>query len=684
MLIVFVKRYKYQILLICSVLAILYPLSLFIYVPKWDNVNGYLPYRYFISDYVWNGHLPLWNPFQQLGYPGYADLQSGAWNPIVWIIMLFGKYTINSLIVELLSCYVIAGLGMFKLSKHLFNNGKVAFVLGISYALSGFMVGSSQLMVFLIAVTWFPWCIYALLQFFKTYQLKYQLLAALFMALFITGASPAYTIVLAYIVVGMFVYQLIVERKIHSNLKSILIGGAVILTSLVLLILPYINSFLEFSHYFNRGDKLEYDGFLLSNPFTPISYISFLFPDAIISKSDWFDITDLSMRNGYFGLVGLVGGISVLFSAITRTKIILLIGVVVSLLLSVGDGTFIFQYLYHLPGFGVFRHPSIFRAFTIFCLLLLAGYELKEVIENKIQRRHKIGLIAIVILIIIAGAWSMTKTTFYDVRILIFDVFDFVEFSESALSTHLLLNVIIALSLLGFSFLLKKMFNVSLFLNIAVFVLLDFAIHTRISIPTTVCYPIEHAGVSDFFNKLPNKINQEDNNTPLKKLDEKQSLIKTAGIWQNLSTYNKTISYVGVNPMRFKSFDEGKKNGALQKTIENPILFFQVPENTIIHSSTIGYNNFVAEIENSSASPKVFLLNQNYHAQWEVKYDNETLPVKKINEMIMGVDIPARSNGNIQFTYKSPRTPITFAISILAYVLMISFLLRDYIKTTSK
>ena len=64
MLVNTIKKYQYPLLLIVIVLTVFYPLSLFIYVPKWDNMNGYLPYRYFVSDYLWHGHLPLWNPFQ--------------------------------------------------------------------------------------------------------------------------------------------------------------------------------------------------------------------------------------------------------------------------------------------------------------------------------------------------------------------------------------------------------------------------------------------------------------------------------------------------------------------------------------------------------------------------------------------------------------------------------------------
>ena len=80
------NRGKYWLFITVVIVVALYPLSLFQHIPKWDSVRGYLPYRFFVSDYVNDGHLPLWNPFQRLGYTGYADLQSGCWYPIVWLL----------------------------------------------------------------------------------------------------------------------------------------------------------------------------------------------------------------------------------------------------------------------------------------------------------------------------------------------------------------------------------------------------------------------------------------------------------------------------------------------------------------------------------------------------------------------------------------------------------------------
>ncbi len=673
----FLVKNKFQLLLIGLILLCLYPLSLFIYIPKWDNVNGYLPYRFFISDYIHNGHLPLWNPFQRLGVPGYSDLQSGCWNPIVWVIILFGKYTIKSLIIELLTCYVFAGLGMYKLAKYFYNCQKTSFIIGFSYALSGFMVGSSQLMVFLIAVTWFPWIIYHLLLFFKTYSIKHILLISFFLALFITGASPAYTIILAYIVVGMFIYHLIISRRAILDLKKITIGGFSILAILILLILPYINSFIDFSPYFNRIDKLEYNTFLLANPFTPVSYISFLYPYSVIAKTELFNITDLSLRNGYFGLVGFVCFIFAFLSKFNRQKIILTVCLFTSLLLAAGDETFIFKFLYNLPGFGVFRHPSIFRAFTIFCALLLAGVELKNILQNGLTKKQKLVGAILLIFILVSTAYSFARTSFNESYALLQNTFHFLEFSESTFATHLFVNGILTLSLIYFIYMAKRILRLSFFVSLLAFVILDIGLQTRLTFPTTISYKIFQQEVSNFFSSLPNDISQDYNYTPLKNLDEAQGLKSTNGIWQNLSTFNKTISYVGVNPLRFKAFDKAKNDGRLDLEIEKNILHFENENNAQVNNIFIDYNKFSGEINNSSDKGKKLVLAQNYHHLWKATINNSPLTINPYNNFLMSVSIPPKTKGKIEFEYKSPTILYTFMISLFTYLLVIGYLVKE-------
>lgn len=673
----FFLKNKFQILLVGLIVICLYPLSLFIYIPKWDNVNGYLPYRFFISDFIYNGHLPLWNPFQRLGMPGYSDLQSGCWNPIVWVLMLFGKYTIKSLIIELLTCYIFAGVGMFKLIKYLFKCEKTSFIIGFSYALSGFMVGSSQLMVFLIAVTWLPWIVVQLLLFFKHYAIKHILLTAFFTALFITGASPAYTIILAYIVIGMFLFHIIIARQQISSVKKIVLGGFGILITLALLILPYINSFLDFSPYFNRIYKLRYNAFLLDNPFTPISYISFLFPYSVIAKTELFNITDLSLRNGYVGIVGFVAFVFSIVSKFNRQKIILLCCVVLSLVLAAGDETFIFKYLYNLPGFGVFRHPSMFRAFTIFCCLLLAAYELKIILQNGLSKKQKIIGASFLIFILISTAYSFTSTSFHESYILLRNTFHFGEFSENTFATHLFVNGIIILTLTYSIYIVKRLFNLSLMVSLLLFTVLDIGLQTRLAFPTTICYKISQQEVSEFFESLPNNISQEFNTTPLKELDETQGLKSTNGIWQNLSTYNKTISYVGVNPMRFKNFDEAKNDGRLDLEIEKNILHFENENNTQLSDIFIDYNKFSGKVNNSSNEKRKLVLTQNFHHLWNAEINGSPIEIDMYNNFLMSISIPPKTEGKIEFEYKSSTILYAFMISLFTYLLIIGYFVKE-------
>lgn len=691
----FLQQHKYSLLLVLIVLGVIYPFTLFIYIPKWDSINGYLPYRYFISDYLWNGHLPLWNPFQRFGYPGYADLQGGCWYPIVWFLMLFGKYDITSLMIELLITFLVAGLGMYKLSCYIHQCKKTAFILGLSYALSGFMVGSSQLMVFLIGVAWLPWCILYLLKFFNTLNYKYVLATAVFVAMQTTGASPAYTIILTYIFVGIFIYFFWKYRQEFSALKKGLLGGFLLVVTMALLLLPYIQSFLEFLPYFNRGDKLAYQGFLIQNPFVFANYISFLFPYTVISNSEWFNITDLTLRNAYIGIIGLLGLVFTLIQFKKRNQYFfpLLICFITSLILALGDEFFIYKYLYHLPGFGLFRHPSFFRGYAMFCMLLLSGFSLKNIITTDVFSKIEKGVIVfggVIIIVFVFVAYSKTSTT--QVQETFNEIISLKEFSNTSFYSHLLINLITILVIAWISFLIKSAAKLSLFSTIVVFVVLDLGVQTRLSAPTTMYYNISYKDVKTYFNNLPNDFNQKYNYDPFKNLNDGQDLITTNGIWKNLATFNKTISSVGENPLRFNSFDAAIENGVLDRNMENELLFFPTKEfkgndtlqkgliwatptkiniidgSTSIKNVTVGYNSFSAEVKNSANESQWLILNQNYHHLWKAYYNEEAVPVNKVNEMVIGIEIPKNSKGKIRFEYSSPFLIYSALISLFSYL----------------
>ena len=119
-----------------AVLVTYWPLSSFQYtVTHGDTLNCWLPWRWFISSCLQDGHFPLWNPHQQFGYPMHADLQGPSW--YVEAIALGGTvgHTIYTLQALFLFYVIIGGVGMMHLVRTLQQDARIGLVIGVAYAL---------------------------------------------------------------------------------------------------------------------------------------------------------------------------------------------------------------------------------------------------------------------------------------------------------------------------------------------------------------------------------------------------------------------------------------------------------------------------------------------------------------------------------------------------------------------
>ena len=404
----FFRKRQDQFLLIGLVLLAWWPISSFWLVPKWDNIDCYLPYRYFVSWSEFNGHLPLWNPYEHMGYPAYSDMQNGMYNPFVQLLILFGGYSPTSLMIELLSYAVLATLGAYQLSG-LFVSGRIPrFMIGISYGLSGFMLGTSQIMIFLAGAAFLPWILYHFWLLLKNGQRKDLLLTAFFIALEVTVASPAYTIVLVYLLCGLTVLFIWQNRKkeVQLMLKRYAWQIPILGVLLLLLLLPYVISVLDFLTYFGRADQLEYGPYLLQNPFDFHSWFSFVYPYPTLANSKWFEATDMTMRSAYFGWLPFLFCLFSLRFLNEKKVAFLWLGVAGFTLIAAGGSTPVYRLIYEIPGFGLFRHPSLFRAHLILCMLLLAGIGLERWMKGHKQALFKRILISFLGLTILIFAWS--------------------------------------------------------------------------------------------------------------------------------------------------------------------------------------------------------------------------------------------------------------------------------------
>ena len=691
------NRSKYWLLIAAVVVVALYPLSFFQHIPKWDSVRGYLPYRFFISDYIQDGHLPLWNPFQRLGYPGYSDLQSGCWYPVVWLLNLLGQYDITSLNLEVVLTFLIAGWGMFTLSQFLHQCNRTAVILGISYSLSGCMVGSAQLMVFLIGMAWLPWILWSWLRVLRGEGARYSALLAFFLMCNITGASPAFTIVLMYMLPIMAVWYAVKSKERWLYAKRLAFQLMVVTALLLLLLAPFIVSFIDFMPYFNRTGKLPYEDMII-NPFVWSDYLSFLFPYSVISTHSMFEVTDLSLRNAYIGLTGLTFFIASMFYRKNHSSWFagLAVGGFMAMWLALGDYSGIYRITYHLPGFGLFRHPAFFRGYGLLCMLLLAGYALSSWLKGEWQFPKRIFVFALLGLL---GVCAIAY--FNSAPELIAKTIDEIarcgEFPSHGFSAQLFVNGALLVLLLTVVFVLRKFRLLSGFTLLLLFVVSDLFIQTRLTAPTTIYHAVPYENTTHYFEQLESlpSHDQSCNLVPFKMLDESSDLMTSPMLEKNISTYNRRISSVGENPLRFRAFDQAKDSGALAWILENPLMYFptrlgfegdsvqsgcifglpvhldQIGSECSLQNPRVGYNSYSADITNHSEYSRWFVLNANYHHLWRAELNGQSLPITKVNQLAMGVLLPANAKGQLLFRFASVALPWAVLLSVIGLVCVV-------------
>lgn len=684
------NRYKFPLLLSAIIVLAIWPISFYIFVPKWDNIDCYLPYKYFWTSELIQGYWPQWNPFQYFGYPVYSDMQNGMWSPVTWLMVaLFGEYTTIGLSTELTIYFLITGLGMYRFSRVITSSLLVRMFCGLSLALSGFMIGTAQIMIFLMGIAWLPWILDALIKLKNTFHLKYVLALGLFISLEATSASPAYSIILIYILFGAIFYSVFktTERKLRMFALFALAG----LVSVVLS-LPMIHGFLDFQPYFGRLGKLPYEPWIYDGSFDFWEYVSFISPMSTLSQSDIWGATDLTLRNGYIGIFGfglfLFGLVQFKFDRKVRMLSVLSL---LFLILAAGDYTPFYKWFYHLPGFGTFRHPSFFRSHLTLFLVLIAGVGFNFILTNK--QRVKPMLLVLILIVILGILIGLQNTSFEEVGLLFNQMIHFTEKPQFSTAAFTVLNGLITLVLLVFFMVLLRFKRAKLVIMLVFFVGIDLIIHSQLMAPTTLINTKHNQeSFKSFFERIPSNYNQQSLGVELKNLKGYIPELKPYPVWRNVGTFTKSISYKGHNATQFKLFNDMEKNGGFKNVIQNPLFFvgktkvdsagLAIGVNTIwgegfiINDSIefiggkIDHNYFEAKVANTSNKEGVLVLNQNYHHCWQAKVGCKNTEIELINDGLMGVKIPANYAGIVQYTFENNGIKVSFCISLLGYLLV--------------
>lgn len=699
---------NYLLLLIVCLLAY-WPLSLGIFSVKNDAIHYFLPYRYSISEAIRSGHLPLWSPYLYTGYPVQGDMQSGAWNPVVWIFSLISRYDLTLFHYENLLYIFLSGIGMYKLCNRIVSHSTTALVTGITYMLCGFML-SGQLINWLAAAAFFPFVIYYYLQLTDSFSWKPSIKTGIALYLLLTAGYPSFFIITGYILLILFILTCISQwknKKTSTGSWKKLIATHLLLAAVFTgLSLPAIVSYVDLLPYYQRGGGTSFAETII-NSFDWKHFLSFLFPSSI-GASDVSSATDVTMRNVYIGLLPILLLLAIP-PAKNRRNILLAVLSVAAILFSMGDLTPFRKICYQLvPLMNTFRHPAQVRMFLLVGLLLLAAPSLKKLLAGELsaaelKRLKTIVAIAGVLILVITlvAAFSsqvlrnMSGLSAASSRTILKSLIDAVSLPDALFLNGLIQFLFLLLVLI----LLVRKSNPAR--SIAFIHVCNMLLLAQLILPLTFVSKNSPRPLNTFIHDAATGF-------PVSGLDRSLQENSVTGLNDSIVTrqpyfYNKLvgISKITNSPSFLTEEENFLQTDLLYKYVASKPVYYladtvlslkdtvllqsPLPGNPVfLEGSLPGVDTLSAKhearltdlspnqftLETKSEGQTILALTQSFHSDWKVSIDGQAATLLKTNMSFMGTIVPPGSHV-VEFTFKPNRTLIALVIELITLLLLV-------------
>lgn len=654
----FALRRPWAVILV-AVLVTYWPLSTFGWSLTYgDTLDCWLPWRFFIATCLQDGHFPLWNPFQQMGYPIYADLQGPTW--YVEAIALGGTVGHSILVLQglFLAYLVIGGLGMRRLVREVHGHEGAALVIGVAYALGGFFTGHTMHFYSVISAAWLPWLIEAQLRLLRVPNWRPALSAAVFQYFLLTGGNHTFTILVAYLLAALFAVRAVGLWRNGGRdlLWRLLAWEGVYVLLAVLMACGTLYAAWEVSPYLSRAEGLSYVDAAV-RPFTWQACLSYLFPFAVGVNAEALG-TDPTMANGYLGmLIGLLA-ILAFFRKITVTEKVLLVFGTICLSASFGAALPVHKLLWSvLPGFDLFRFPSYFQWGVQLAVLILAGGTLAH--WSAIRVTHgvpvKLLLVGLACLVLVVWGWAWMHVDGDPIDAGLYE-----KLKALSKAQRIVLGGAVPLVLFVMAVVLAQRRRLGP-MALGMLVVMEMVWSSGLALWNTSL-----ADVSPFVVKA--RIDAQPTG-PIVPRVEPMGLSKDDGaamqyLWRNTQVYKGQPTRAGFNSFQLKHVLE--LDGATDTVAaldRRPLLFLERTEAADhMELKAFEHDRFVVHVRNASKDRLV--VQQAWYPGWHISVDGQDVPVMRTHIAAFGCAFPAGDH-QVEITFRKPLVPWLLGLSMV-------------------
>lgn len=646
------------------VLVFLWPITLGAYALQYDAIDVYLPWRFFGSESLRMGEVPLWNPYQDGGYPFYADHQYSIWNPELFLSSLFGRFSPRMQQYWFLFYFWMAGVGFLFLGKQLDLSRKSRFLGGIILMFSGVLIGHGQSIISILGGVWLPWAIGAYLYFLKNpFSFKEILVVSTCLFLMLTCGYQAVSIMLFYVLLVFFMVEIVrvIQTKNLNKLKHIVFGHGLVIGTLIILMAGTFYSIYDVSPYLKRlgGLPIENtDRFL----FHPKSLESLLLPISSL-KQEWEGST-ISTQSFFLGTSAIFLSIIGLFNWKNLNSSIKILGIfgLIYGITSFGSNTPLQPFLAEIiPGFNQFYYASFFRFFLWIFIIILVCVGIESL--NKNYSKLWIGF-SILILGLLSILLINTKGSFWTID---WGNNYIALFRDLNHKESIFFNGVVQFIIFGFGltwFLLKRKLRQTIF----VVLFIELFVSIQMMLPVTVHEFAKTETLSNYLSQYPEGFPIWDNSIAL---DEAQH-DSYASFWRNQGNFSNTPNLDGWTSFHLAHRDSVYDfHPTLREKLGKKSLFYTKKDSSSIEVLKSDPTNFEVKMKSNQSDTLIF--QQANYPGWTAKINGEKTDIFTTNIFEMGIVIP-KGELSIQFEFNKPVIKVLYYVSMFGFLLLLSIL----------
>ena len=627
------------------------PVSFMLKALKNDIIALEYPINHFISQCIHNGELPYWFNTWGMGFPLQSNLTWGIFSTPQMLFSSLFDYNIYILHIEFMFFVLLAGWSMFHLlHKYLVRDDQIAQLLAICYMLSGFMVGSTQWLLYITAASFIPLVISSLLKLLYTPSFKNAFQFSVVYFLMFTSVYAAFNIITTYslaIFLLIWFWQSDSSKKIKLiTFRYITLAG--VLTAL--LCFPCLYYTLELLKHMERGDSITTNSaFFNSNYLHPSALSNMLLPLSSVKMS--FSNTEGTMLNSYAGLFVLLLLPTTIWQAIKEKKraaLLMLTAAVLFLLISFGEITPIRNALNILPGFSYFRNPAIFRLYfltslIIFLAILLRNKPFSELFNFKTNQQAKIIHFTIWILITICVITFLIN--FQHINSLSLSSFTAliknISFGQTIFISSFIQLIILLVLLLAAK---TRRFGI-----VKLILTADLIINTLLCTPFFSVSSYSISEVHRIFHSVPGFPIQDARLTEVSATYTDEMM----NTWNNLNIFSKQVSsnesYRG--PLTLKYFYLRPADSSQRKKAFDKKMVFAENDSALLSIYLLIQKPTHIRASVNLAEPAFFIAMQNYYPGWEAWYNNKKVEFVNDDKPGMTIAVP-KGEGIIDLRYE--------------------------------